>query len=240
MTAIDNSEYARRADALYDRDYAQRYRARDGVLQTDPSYQEIVRRLRDVCSAFVEPTRVLDLGCGTGRHFRALVRVRTLVGLDASQAMLAEARAPIAADEIDVRTRALVRGDLLTCEFAPSSFDLVYSIGVLAEHVPLDDTLVARVARWLRPGGRFAFTTVHPTSHSVRQTWPRRLAAAVLPALPGSAAQALHARLMANGHYGDERWVRDRMNSRFRLEVLEPFESDVHLHLWCVARRVIS
>jgi SAM-dependent methyltransferase len=239
VTIGNGGDYARRADALYDRDYARRYRARDGALQSDPAYEAIVGRLRAVCQAFAQPITVLDLGCGTGRHFRALARVSRLVGLDASQAMLAEARAPIAADEIDVGARLLVRGDLQTSEFAPASFDLVYSIGVLAEHVPLDAALIARIARWLRPGGRFAFTTVHPASASIRKTVQRRLASALLPLLPSGASRTLHTRLMGHGHYGDERWVRARMNGTFEIDVLERFESDVHLHLWCVARRVI-
>ena len=57
-------------------------------------------------------------------------------------------------------------------------FDLVYSIGVLAEHVPLDAAIVERVWRWLKPDGRFAFTTVDPESPDV----PQHLAATAWPA----------------------------------------------------------
>jgi hypothetical protein len=42
-----------------------------------------------------------------------------------------------------------VQGDLATHAFPDQSFDLVYSIGVLAEHVPLEAALVSRVSRWL-------------------------------------------------------------------------------------------
>ena len=82
---------------------------------------------------------MLDLGCGTGRYFWGLRQVKTLTGLDASAAMLDEARHPIHADRVAAGSAiTLVEGDVMTHEFAPASFDLVYSIGVLAEHVPLD------------------------------------------------------------------------------------------------------
>src|SRR5213075_1721927 len=113
---------------------------------------------------------VLDLGCGTGRYFSALTNVRSIVGIDASSAMLSEARRPMHEDRVPTNDVALVDGDFLTYEFGADRFDFVYSVGVLAEHTPLDASLVGRVARWLRPGGRFAFTTVHPESPSIPRT----------------------------------------------------------------------
>ena len=56
--------------------------------------------------------RVADLGCGTGRYFWGLRNVRTLVGLDASEAMLTEARRPLREDRVNAATLTLVRGDL--------------------------------------------------------------------------------------------------------------------------------
>jgi SAM-dependent methyltransferase len=120
-------------------------------------------------------------------------------------------------------------------EFAPARFDLVYSIGVLAEHVPLDRGVVDRVHSWLRPGGRFAFTTVHPQSASVPRTMPRRLASAAVAVLPAAITAALHERLVVSGMYGDERWITERLHERFSIESLERFPSDVHLHGRCVA-----
>jgi SAM-dependent methyltransferase len=227
----------RRAEALYDAAYARCYRERDDALLQVASYAALIAWLGEVCGRFARPIDVLDLGCGTGRYFWGLRGVASLVGLDASEAMLAEARQPVRQDQLAGVPTTLVRGDLVTHEFEEKQFDLVYSIGVLAEHVALDASLVARVARWLRPGGRFAFTTVHPESLSVPRTRGRRWAAATLPWLPGAAGRRLHHRLMAGGMYGDERWVRDRLANAFEIEALERFESDVHLHGRCVARR---
>src|SRR5687767_2140729 len=222
--------------ALYDADYARRYRSRDDELAAVDSYHALVTWIGGVCDRFSHPIDVLDLGCGTGRYFWGLRHVNTLTGLDASAPMLAEAARPTHASEISVRDVKLIRGDLQTHEFAAGSFDLVYSIGVLAEHVALTRTLVERVGRWLKPGGRFAFTTVDPQSPDVPRTMPRRVASALLPVAAGPVGEALHRRLMAGGMYGDERWIRSSLAGVFEIESLDRFQSDVHLHGRCVAR----
>jgi SAM-dependent methyltransferase len=223
--------------ALYDGRYARKYRERDDELQQVASNQQLIDWLGQVCDRFAGPIDALDLGCGTGRYFWGLRNVKTLVGLDASEPMLAEARHPIHADRVTAQRVSLIHGDLASHDFAPASFDLVYSIGVLAEHVRLDEGLIARVRRWLRPGGRFAFTTVHPESPSVPRTTGRRLAEWALPIMPASLSAGLHDRFVAGGMYGDERWLRDRLAGGFVIESLERFQTDVHLHGRCVARK---
>jgi hypothetical protein len=113
----------------------------------------------------------------------------------------------------------------------------VYSIGVLAEHVPLDASVIDRVHSWLKPGGRFAFTTVHPASPSIARTWPRSVASAVVEAFPAALTGALHRRVVGGGSYADERWITEVLGDRFRIETLERFTSDVHLHGRCVAQK---
>lgn len=98
-------------------------------------------------AAFAPPdgSEVLDLGCGAG--LEALRRCRvTGVDLSVRQLELARARLP------DAR---LIQADMTAVDFPDASFDAVvalYSLG----HVPpeLQAALFARVARWLRPGGR--------------------------------------------------------------------------------------
>lgn len=243
--------WARKAEALYDDAYARKYRDRDEALLEEATYRNFIAWLQQVCGRFHHRIDVLDLGCGTGRYFWGVDNARLLVGFDASAAMLAEARHPIRADRIGARELRLVQGDLATHTFPDDSFDLVYSIGVLAEHVPLDAAIVDRVWHWLKPNGRFAFTTVDPKSPDVPQTWQRKLASVLLPLAPGALGRALHRRLMAGGMYGDERWIRDvlaqpsrnasaRPAGGFVVESLEQFRSDVHLHGRCVARKVTA
>jgi SAM-dependent methyltransferase len=230
--------WARKAEALYDEAYARKYRDRDEALLEEATYQNLIAWLQQVCGRFHHRIDVLDLGCGTGRYFWGVTNARSLVGFDASAAMLGEARHPIRADRISAREIRFVQGDLATHAFPDGSFDLVYSIGVLAEHVPLDASLVDRLWRWLKPDGRFAFTTVDPQSPDVPQTLPRRLAGLALPIAPGALGRALHRRLMSGGMYGDQRWIREVLAGKFAIESLELFRSDVHLHGRCVARKV--
>jgi SAM-dependent methyltransferase len=229
--------WAERAASLYDEAYARRYRDRDNELQAVGTNQQLIDWLGGVCDRFTQPIDALDLGCGTGRYFWGLRRVKSLTGLDASAPMLEEARHPIHAERLAAMPITLINGDVMSHAFAEASFDLVYSIGVLAEHVPLDAAVIARVHAWLRPGGRMAFTTVHPASPSVPRTLPRRLAGAAVEALPAGMTGALHRRLVGNGMYADERWIESILKGRFVIETLERFSSDVHLHGRVVARK---
>ena len=229
--------WAQKAEALYNKQYAKKYRDRDDELLKEATYQDFIAWIRKTCNRFDHPIDVLDLGCGTGRYFWGVQQARTLVGLDASAAMLVEAKTPIQADHITAGAVTLVRGDLATTTFPDQSFDLVYSIGVLAEHVPLNASLATKISTWLRPGGRFAFTTVDPSSPDVPRTFSRRVAAMALPLAPGGLGRGLHRRLMSDGMYGDERWIREVLEGPFVIETLEQFRSDVHLHGRCVARK---
>jgi SAM-dependent methyltransferase len=236
MTANQNGgRWAERAAALYDADYARKYRDRDESLQAVASNRDLIEWVGGVCDRFDHAIDVLDLGCGTGRYFWGLRKVATLTGIDASAPMLEEARRPIHAERLASVPITLVQGDLLHHAFAHGSFDLVYSIGVLAEHVPLNQSFITRVHGWLKPGGRFAFTTVHPESPSVPRTMPRRLASAANAILPRAMTAALHRRLVGEGMYADERWITTILDGRFAVESLERFQSDVHLHGRCVA-----
>jgi len=103
---------------------------------------------------------------------------------------------------------------------------------------------VARVKRWLKPGGRFAFTTVHPLSFSVPRTLKRRIGERLLrwaAVAPSALRRGLRARLMSDGLYADEERVRDVLAAAdLAVESIEPFESDVHLHVLAVARKPMA
>jgi SAM-dependent methyltransferase len=236
-TGAPSSDWGRKAEALYQPSYARAYRRHDEELDKVAAYDMFCSWLRDVSRSFGRTIDVLDLGCGTGRYFCAVSNVRTLVGLDASAAMLEEARSPVNAERITAAAIDLVHGDVMRHEFGPARFDLVYSIGVLAEHTPLDARVVANVARWTKPGGRFAFTTVHPDSPSVRQTWTRSMARRLLPLTRGRLRRLLHARLTIGGLYADELRIRELLVPAFAIESLTRVRSEAHLHGLCVARR---
>jgi SAM-dependent methyltransferase len=230
-----------RAAALYTDAYADRYRAHDEALDGGQSIARLGEWLHGVCGRFNGPIDALDLGCGTGRYFHALDGVRRLVGIDASSAMLERARQPAGALRMVPGWLTLIEGDFLHQDFEPRQFDLVYSIGVLAEHSPFDESVAARVNGWLKPGGRFAFTTVHPMSFSVPRTFKRRVGEWLMPAATGALRRTLRARLMSEGIYADEERVRDVLAAAgLAVESIEPFESDVHFHLLAVALKRVD
>jgi SAM-dependent methyltransferase len=100
--------------------------------------------------------RVLDAGCGTGRHayYAASYGAREVVALDLSGAVDA-ARPNLAQfDNVHVIQGDLLRPPLRAAEDG-GGFDLIYSIGVL-HHLPDPYAGFQRLVRHLRPGGTIA------------------------------------------------------------------------------------
>ena len=113
---------------------------------------------------------VLDLGCGFGWfcRFAAGEGAAEVVGVDVSERMLARAGAETAAENVRYE-----QADLETYEPAPERFDLVYSSLVFHYLVDLP-AVFGRIARALRPGGRFVFSVEHPIMTAPRhQTWSK-------------------------------------------------------------------
>ncbi len=107
--------------------------------------------------------RVLDFGCGFGRHaYEALRRGADVVACDLGWPELRQIRAIVAAmhdaGEIATeRTADTVRGDGTRLPFPDASFDRVMASEVL-EHIPDDVAAFRELARVLRPGGTMAVT----------------------------------------------------------------------------------
>jgi len=108
-------------------------------------------------------TRLLDLGCGAGRHaFEAARRGAEVVALDADHGELQRVRATAAAmaDAGQIQAPAglaATTGDATRMPFGDGSFDLVIAAEVL-EHIPADQGAVNEISRVLRPGGIAAVT----------------------------------------------------------------------------------
>lgn len=107
--------------------------------------------------------RVLDVGCGGGRHAAEARRLGAhAVALDLSDIDVKDAAGMLDAVTVDWAAAREVSGsatvgDASWLPFADNSFDRVIAAEVL-EHLPVDRPAFAECARVLRPGGTLAVT----------------------------------------------------------------------------------
>jgi SAM-dependent methyltransferase len=125
-----------------------------------PNYKtwDVLRAI-DAFAACVEPSdAILDVGCFNCDMLPALKRLgfKDLAGIDFNPAV----KGMPYADAIDYRV-----GDLLATPWPDGRFAGVSAISVIEHGVP-DEELCREVARLLRPGGVFVFTT---------DFWPRKI-----------------------------------------------------------------
>jgi len=116
-------------------------------------------------------TRILDIGCGTGRHALELARRGyAVVGIDLSESLLAKAKEKAAAQGLRGDFR---RHDARNLPFV-SEFDLALMLceGAfpLMETDEMNFQILQGATRALKPGGKFIFTTLNglfPLFHSL-------------------------------------------------------------------------
>jgi SAM-dependent methyltransferase len=105
--------------------------------------------------------RVLDMGCGGGRHAFALYRRGAdVVALDLDEAELKDVAGMFAALAPEVASAAkaqAIRGSAYQLPFADATFDKVVAAEIL-EHLPEDTRAMRELARVLKPGGLIAVT----------------------------------------------------------------------------------
>ena len=106
--------------------------------------------------------RLLDLGCGGGRHaFEAARRGAMVVAVDAQADEVSQVRdtigAMVDAGQIKDCGAGVVQGDALRLPFGDGAFDRVIAAEVL-EHIPDDSSAMAELSRVLRAGGTMAVT----------------------------------------------------------------------------------
>jgi SAM-dependent methyltransferase len=107
--------------------------------------------------------RLLDLGCGGGRHaFEALRRGAVVTALDLDDTELKDVAILFAAmteagEAGEGASGTVVNGSAVELPFPVGSFDRIIAAEVL-EHIPADAAAIKELARVLRPGGTIAVT----------------------------------------------------------------------------------
>ncbi len=134
---------------------------------------EVRERLLDRLELFrIQPRRILDAGCGTGRGAGALLRKyrgAELVALDLAPGMLRAARR----QRPWLRRLDAVCADAAALPLADASVDLVFS-NLMLQWCNEPDRVFAEFRRVLRPGGLVLFTSFGPdTLKELRAAWGR-------------------------------------------------------------------
>lgn len=121
----------------------------------DPEvYEEKLRMTREHLKPDMD---LLEFGCGTGgTAIRHAPHVHHIQAVDISEAMLDIGREQAA--EAGVKNVWFERADIAEYEAAPNSYGAVLALSIL--HLVEDPVeIIARVNRWLKPGGVFVSST---------------------------------------------------------------------------------
>jgi SAM-dependent methyltransferase len=160
--AADPAESARAMRGWWD-GQARDYYAEHGVFLGDADFVWGPENLREGAAQLLGPVagrRVLEVGCGAAQCSRWLrTNGAQPVGFDLSAGQLAQGRV------LNQRTGVvvpLVQADAQRLPFADSSFDLACSAYGAVPFVADSAAVMREVARVLRPGGRWVFSTTHP------------------------------------------------------------------------------
>lgn len=124
--------------------------------------------------------RVLDVACGTGAvAIAAARRGATVQAVDLSPGMIEQARAAIAAEDVEVEA---VAGDAQRLDHPDDAFDVV-TCGFGVFFLPDAGAALAEWRRVLAPGGRLALSTWSQAGDD-RWAWERDLLRSYAPQVP--------------------------------------------------------
>lgn len=174
-TLIDRiKELKARDDLFADRPYIEAYQQHmDDLVRIDPQaaigslWEEVGQLQIDylVAHGLMPEHRLFDLGCGTlraGRHLVRYLDADRYTGMDMSSEAIASARTLVREEGLSDKAPTLIRnatGNLEFKELAGRRFDVVLAQSVfthlLEEHI---DECFRHIDRVLAPGGRFFFT----------------------------------------------------------------------------------
>jgi SAM-dependent methyltransferase len=140
----------------FERGYAQRWGLPPPSEQIRQEVSGLWEQLR-----LTPRSRILDVGCGHGRHAVAIEQLGpTVVGLDSATTLLS--RPKRLSTELDVHPH-WVQGDMRRLPFRPGTFDaaiLIDAFGFFDSDAE-DDAALGEIADTLSPGGRLGFKIIN-------------------------------------------------------------------------------
>jgi ubiquinone/menaquinone biosynthesis C-methylase UbiE len=142
-TIVPNEDYYDTFSEVYDK------------RRTDP-YHSLIDSLEvELIGRYGRNKRVLECGCGTGLVLQKVSKFASeTIGVDLSEGMLSVARR---------RGLCVTKGGVTDLPFPDASFDVVYSVKVLA-HVPDIRKALSEMVRVTAPGGHIIAEFYNPTS----------------------------------------------------------------------------
>jgi ubiquinone/menaquinone biosynthesis C-methylase UbiE len=150
----------RKVEAGYDA-IAERYLTWSAQIADDPR----LHYLAEFDSRLPDRAKVLELGCGAGVPCsKKLAERHDVLGVDLSQQQLDLAR-------VNVPDARFVKADMTALDFPDGTFDGVAAFYSIL-HVPRAEqpALIAKIARWLKPGGLF-LASLGTGTPDVTETW---------------------------------------------------------------------
>lgn len=113
----------------------------------------------------VDRRQILEVGCGAGQCSRWLAEQGAITtGVDVSAGMLEQASRLQRQHPLreDATPPTFLHADARALPFASNSFDIAFSSYGALPFVKDAEVVLSEVARVVRPGGRWAFSTTHP------------------------------------------------------------------------------
>jgi arsenite methyltransferase len=128
-------------------------------------HPENAQRLLDFVPVLSGQT-ILDIATGTGLVAipvaKAVDPKGSVIGVDMSTEMLAQAKAKIQAE--DINNLELIEADIELIDFNNEQFDIIFCCSALV-YISDIPALLDKCYRWLKPGGCLAFTSSNKGSH---------------------------------------------------------------------------